>query len=460
MPDFIKDQEIFDSLEKGKEFSSEQLMAVIEKARTAEGLSIAETAALLQCQDPEIEKKIFLAAREIKETIYGKRIVIFAPLYLSNHCTNNCLYCGYKIGNALDRRRLELDEIGREAEILLGMGHKRIVVEVGEDAKNCPIDYVVGAIEKIYETKTSKGSIRRINVNIAATTVENYRLLKEAGIGTYILFQETYHHETYQKMHLSGPKANYAYHLTAMDRAMEGGIDDVGVGVLFGLFDYRFEVLAMLKHALHLEEKFGVGPHTVSVPRLRPARDVSLENFPHLVSDHDFKKIVAIIRLAIPYTGLILSTREEPAFRDEVIALGVSQISAGSCTGVGGYNESLEGSSNPQFEVGDHRSPLEIIKSLCRSDYVPSYCTACYRQGRTGDRFMVLAKSGEIGNVCLPNALLTFKEFIDDFGDPELKEIGQKTIERQLEKIPNPQTRQATEEQLRQLENGKRDLYF
>lgn len=458
MTEFIHDQEIFARLEEGKQATRAELEKIVEKAKTAVGLTLGETAALLQATDPEIEGKIFQAAREIKETIYGKRIVLFAPLYLSNHCVNNCEYCGYKHQSGMHRRQLSKEEIQREVEILEQMGHKRLALEVGEDPVHCPIEYVLDAIETIYSTQTKDGAIRRVNVNIAATTVENYKKLKEAGIGTYILFQETYHQETYERVHPSGPKSNYAYHLTAMDRAMEGGIDDVGVGVLFGLYDYKYEVLAMLTHALHLEEKFGVGPHTVSVPRLRPAQDVNLTRYPHLVSDHDFKRLVAILRLAIPYTGLILSTREEASFRDEVITLGVSQVSAGSCTGVGGYADSQ--SDTAQFEVGDDRSALEIIKSLCQGDYIPSYCTACYRQGRTGDRFMALAKSGQIANVCLPNALLTFKEFIQDYGDRELKELGETVIRRHLDSIQDPSVKEATEQQLAKLESGTRDLYF
>ncbi|MCL6560652.1 MAG: [FeFe] hydrogenase H-cluster radical SAM maturase HydG, partial [Firmicutes bacterium] len=342
--------------------------------------------------------------------------------------------------------------------------HKRLALECGEDPKNCPIDYVLEAIEAIYSVKEKNGSIRRVNVNIAATTVEDYTRLKEAKIGTYILFQETYHRSSYAAAHPSGPKSDYDWHTCAMDRAMEGGIDDVGVGVLFGLYDYKFEVLAILLHALHLEEAYGVGPHTISVPRIRPARGIDLHHFPHLVSDRDFKKIIAILRLAVPYTGMILSTRERPGFRDELLSVGISQISAGSCTGVGGYRREKEGgvekSDAPQFHVEDHRSMDEVISSVCRSGFIPSFCTACYRSGRTGDRFMPLAKSGQIQNVCQPNALLTFKEFLLDYATPSTRLIGEETIARHLKQISNPSVQQETGRRLEKIASGDRDLYF
>jgi 2-iminoacetate synthase len=386
--------------------------------------------------------------------------VLFTPLYVSNYCVNRCSYCGYKRTNKINRRRLTDDEVRREVEIIESLGHKRIALEAGEDDKNCPIEYITHVMDVIYSTKLKNGSIRRINVNIAATSVENYKKLKAAGIGTYVLFQETYHRESYSKYHPSGPKSDYDYHATAMDRAMEGGIDDVGLGVLFGLYDYRYEVLGLLLHAQHLEEKYGVGPHTISVPRLRPAAGVSLEEYPHLVSDHDFKRIVAILRLAVPYTGIILSTREAPGFREEVINLGVSQISAGSCTDVGGYVLHEQGDNQSQFELADHRSPLEVLKSLCMQGYLPSYCTACYRAGRTGDRFMEFAKSGQIHNLCYPNAILTFKEYLEDYADDELKMLGNQVIEKNLDKIPNIVMRNKTIERLKRVENGERDLFF
>lgn len=461
--DFINPVEINNVLVKAKEAAREHVMEIIEKSRHARGLTPEEAAVLLETSDPQLQGEIFTAAREVKEKIYGKRIVIFAPLYLSDYCINNCLYCGYRCANKFIRKKLTGDEIAEEVRILERMGHKRLAVEAGEDPANCPLEYVLEAIRIIYDTSEEMGNIRRVNVNIAATTVQDYRKLKEAGIGTYILFQETYHPETYRIFHPSGPKASYTYHTMAMDRAMEAGIDDVGFGVLFGLYDYKFEVIAMLNHALHLEKVFGVGPHTISVPRLRPARGMSLDNFPHLVSDEQFKMIVAVLRLAVPYTGIILSTREEAGFREEVLALGVSQISAGSCTGVGGYKES-EGEATTykttQFEVGDHRSPDEILAQLCQTGYLPSYCTACYRQGRTGDRFMSLAKSGQISNVCQPNALMTFQEYLLDYAGEITGSLGEETIARHLEEIPNEKVRELTRRNLLRIKNGERDLYL
>jgi 2-iminoacetate synthase len=461
--DFINDENIEKILREAREASTKKAPEIIEKARNAKGLTPFETAVLLNIEDKDTLKALFSAAHEIKEKIYGKRLVIFAPLYISNFCINNCYYCGYRTSNEILRRRLEFDEIEKEVIALEAMGHKRIALEVGEDPKNCPIEYVLEAMRTIYSVKDKTGSIRRINVNVAATTVEDYRKLKEAGIGTYILFQETYHRATYEKMHPAGPKRDYDWHTLAMDRAMEGGIDDVGLGVLFGLYDYKFEVLALLLHSLHLEERFGVGCHTISVPRIRPAAGVTLETFPHLVHDYDFKKIVAIIRLAVPYTGMILSTREPAEFRDEVINLGVSQVSAGSCTGVGGYHKDIENdtiATEGQFQVEDTRSTDEMIHNICESGYIPSFCTACYRQGRTGDRFMPLAKSGEIQNICQPNAILTFKEFLLDYASEKTKQIGEKIIQKHLGEIPNMKIREKTKERLRLLEEGERDLYF
>jgi len=464
--DFIDEQKINALLEQGKNREKEEVLSIIEKASKAKGLTPEEVAVLLQCEDQEALEAMFKTAREIKEKIYGKRLVLFAPLYISNYCVNNCRYCGYRCSNTFERRKLTMDEIAQEVEILESLGHKRLALETGEDDKNCPIEYILEAIDKIYQVRKDNGNIRRINVNIAATTVENYKKLKEAGIGTYVLFQETYHRETYAYMHPSGPKRDYDWHTLAMDRAMEAGIDDVGLGVLFGLYDYKFEVLGLLLHSLHLEEEFGVGPHTISVPRLRPARGVNLKEFPHLVSDDDFKKLVAIIRLAVPYTGMILSTREKPGFRDEVISLGISQISAGSCTGVGGYKQEQERKergeecSNLQFDIEDHRSPDEIIRSLSESGYIPSYCTACYRTGRTGDRFMELAKTGEIQNVCQPNAILTFKEYLEDYASEETKKVGEAAIKKHLEEITNPRIREKTKEWLVRIEKGERDFYF
>ena len=460
---FIDEHGINDMLLKAKKASRREAMKIIEKAGEAKGLTPYETAVLLQVDDRDVLQRMFQAAHTVKEKIYGKRLVFFAPLYISNYCINNCYYCGYRRDNRISRRRLNAGEIEQEVLVLESMGHKRLALEAGEDPAHCPIDYVLDAIRCIYKVKDKKGSIRRVNVNIAATTVDHYRKLKEAGIGTYILFQETYHRETYAAMHPAGPKRDYDWHITAMDRAMEGGIDDVGLGVLFGLYDYKFEVLALLFHSLHLEERFGVGCHTISVPRMRPAEGISLENFPYLVNDKDFKKVIAAIRLAVPYTGMILSTREKAEYRDEVISLGISQLSAGSCTGVGGYHRDIEDKSaetQGQFKIEDNRTTDEVLRSICESGYLPSFCTACYRKGRTGDRFMPLAKSGEIQNLCQPNAILTFKEFLLDYASERTKKIGQKTIREHLRSIPNEKVRRATEERLKQLEQGERDLYF
>lgn len=458
--DFIKDEIIDSLLKAGGEKTIHEIKKIITKGKSGLGLTLEEVAALLEITEPQLEEELYQAAAQVKEDIYGRRIVIFAPLYVSNYCVNSCLYCGYKCSNEIERKRLTPDEIAKEIEIVVGMGHKRIALEAGEDPINCSIDYITDTMQHIYSQKFDKGEIRRINVNIAATTVSDYRKLKAAGVGTYILFQETYHQETYRRIHPSGPKGDYHYHTTAMDRAMEGGIDDVGIGALFGLYDYKYEVMGLMLHTKHLEDTFGVGPHTISVPRMRPANDVKLKDYPYLVSDNDFKRIVAILRLAVPYTGIILSTREEPSFREEVIKLGVSQISAGSCTGVAGYKAFVEGKSNPQFEVADHRSPNEIIKSLCEQNYLPSYCTACYRTGRTGDRFMEFAKSKEIHNLCYPNAILTFKEYLEDYGDESLQEIGTKTIETNLKNIPNHSIKHKTIEKLKQIEAGERDLFL
>ncbi len=411
--DFIKDDEINSLIAKGKELVSDKELVreIIEKSKSAEGLTPEETAVLLNLEDKELIEEMFKAARQVKEKLYGKRLVVFAPLYVSNYCVNNCTYCGYKHCNdELKRKKLNKEQLIEEVKVLESLGHKRIALEAGEDPVNAPLDYILDCIKSIYSIKFDNGSIRRINVNIAATTVENYKRLKDAEIGTYILFQETYHKPTYERLHVSGPKHNYNYHTTAMHRAREAGIDDIGMGVLYGLYDYKYETLAMLMHAMDLEETTGVGPHTLSVPRIRPAENVSLENYPYLVDDEDFKKIVAILRLAVPYAGLILSTREEPGLRDEIIALGVSQVSTGSCTGVGGYSESyIDPEEKPQFEVGDHRSPVEMIESLMEAGYIPSYCTACYREGRTGERFMDIVKSGELYKICEANALITLK---------------------------------------------------
>lgn len=462
--DFIKDDEINSLIAKGKELVSDKELVreIIEKSKSAEGLTPEETAVLLNLEDKELIEEMFKAARQVKEKLYGKRLVVFAPLYVSNYCVNNCTYCGYKHCNdELKRKKLNKEQLIEEVKVLESLGHKRIALEAGEDPVNAPLDYILDCIKSIYSIKFDNGSIRRINVNIAATSVEDYKRLKDAEIGTYILFQETYHKPTYERLHVSGPKHNYNYHTTAMHRAREAGIDDIGMGVLYGLYDYKYETLAMLMHAMDLEETTGVGPHTLSVPRIRPAENVSLENYPYLVDDEDFKKIVAILRLAVPYAGLILSTREEPGLRDEIIALGVSQVSTGSCTGVGGYSESyIDPEEKPQFEVGDHRSPVEMIESLMEAGYIPSYCTACYREGRTGERFMDIVKSGELYKICEANALITLKEFIDDYGTDRTREIGDKLIKKSIDEIDNESFKKSVKEKINKISNGTRDLRF
>ncbi|WP_407314382.1 [FeFe] hydrogenase H-cluster radical SAM maturase HydG [Desulfosporosinus sp. SB140] len=464
--DFIIDEEIRNSLNEGTDKAKDKdlVRAILDKAKTCQGLTHREAAILLNIDDKNVIEEMFKTAKEIKETIYGKRIVLFAPLYISSYCVNGCVYCGYQACNKnLKRSKLTMEQLEEEIRVLESLGHKRIVIEAGEDPVNCTMDYIIEVIKKIYSLKFANGSIRRININVAATTVENYKRLKDAEIGTYTLFQETYNQKVYEEMHPTGPKHDYNWHTTAMDRAMEAGIGDVGIGVLYGLYDFKYETIAMLMHAEHLEDAFGVGPHTISVPRLRAAEGVNLNDLPYLVPDDDFKKIVAVLRLAVPYTGMILSTREEAGFREEVLALGISQYSAGSCTGVGAYSKEHginKTEEKPQFEVADHRSPMEVIKSLCLSGYMPSYCTACYREGRTGDRFMALAKAGQIHNVCLPNALLTFKEFLIDYADEELKELGRKAIEKGLQDIPKEVARKAAEEKLKRIAAGERDLRF
>lgn len=463
---FIDDNEIKKALAFAREQrnNKERLREVLDKAKACKGLTHREAAMLLETEDTEFLQEIYETAYAIKQRIYGQRIVMFAPLYVSNYCVNECDYCGYQHSNeSIRRRRLSMEELAREVQVLEGMGHKRLVLEAGEDPVHCSIDYMLECIRTVYSLKFDNGSIRRININIAATTEENYRKLAEAEIGTYVLFQETYHQPTYNRLHRKGPKRDYAYHLYAMDRAMRGGIEDVGLGVLYGLYDYKYETIAMLMHAEHLENEFGVGPHTLSVPRLRKADGVDLEAYPHLVSDEEFKKLVAVLRCAVPYAGMILSTREKPDFRHEIIRLGISQISAGSSTGVGGYYEEyheLGQRDKPQFEVGDHRSHDEVVRSLCAEGYLPSYCTACYREGRTGDRFMRLAKTGQIHNICEPNALLTFKEYLLDYADEETRAVGEQAITDSLARIPKEAAKKATINMLQRIENGERDLRF
>lgn len=458
---FIDHEHIEVCLKRNVNPTFEEIETICNKATALSGLTHDEVAKLLHATDEKSLDKIYHAAGHIKNKIYGNRVVVFAPLYISNHCVNTCTYCGFQVDNHLCRRRLSKSEIEDEVRILERMGHKRIALEAGEDPSQCPIEYVLDSMDTIYNTSEAQGRIRRINVNIAATTVENYKKLHEKGIGTYILFQETYHKPSYAFHHKKGPKSNYEYHLTAFDRAQEAGIDDVGGGVLFGLHDYKFEVLALMLHNDHLEKQWNVGFHTISVPRLKKAEGMDLSQYPHLVDDETFKKIVAVVRLAVPFTGIILSTRESMAMRNEVIDYGVSQISAGSCTGVGGYKESeVYEKDISQFQTEDGRSPLEVVKGLIDDGYIPSYCTACYRSGRTGDRFMKLAKSGQIANVCNPNALMTLMEFVCDYGDNTLKEKGKETIYAEAKRIQRQNIKDLTLRNLEKIENGQRDLFL
>lgn len=459
--DFINHEQIYSLMEKHREVKDEEVERVLEKARKREKIVPEEVMILLGANSSKQLSEIYKIAGEIKKEIYGERIVVFAPLYISNYCVNNCVYCGYKRDNKFPRRKLNMTEIQEEVKLLEKMGHKRLALEIGEDPVNCGIEYVTEAIKAIYSTKSENGAIRRVNVNIAGTTIKNYKKLKEADIGTYILFQETYHRPTYEKMHPNSLKGDYLYHLNSFSRAMKAGIDDVGAGVLFGLADWRFEVLALMLHNEHLEKEFGVGFHTISVPRLKKADGMSLEEFPHMIDDETFKKIVAILRIAVPFTGLILSTRESAELRKEVIKYGVSQISAGSCTGVGGYKEESEGKEeSSQFEVADHRTPLEVLKELVEDGYLPSYCTACYRSGRTGDRFMQLAKSGNIQNVCQPNALMTLMEYVMDYGDEDIRNKVYKLVEKELEKIERKEIKEYTEKSIEKIKCGERDFYI
>ena len=464
---FIDDAEILSSLAEAKETAKDAgaVRAILDKARSCNGLTHREAAVLLEIDDPQLEHELYALAKEIKERIYGRRIVLFAPLYVANHCINGCVYCGFHAGNnAMCRKKLTMEEIDQEADAILALGHKRIAMEAGEDPVNIPLDYIIECMKRVYAYKNSRGdSIRRINVNIAATTVEEYRRLKAAEIGTFILFQETFHRPTYAKMHPKGPKSNYDWHTTALHRAQEGGIDDVGTGVLYGLYDYKYETVAQLLYAESLEKMCGVGPHTISVPRMREAEGVDMEKFPYLPTAEQFLRIIAVIRVATPYTGMILSTRETPETRRRALDLGISQVSAGSCTGIGGYHKEIGQPEQPdtaQFKVSDERTPDEVLTWLCEDGYIPSYCTACYRQGRTGDRFMSLAKSGQIRNICQPNALLTFKEYLIGYGSDHLKELGEKVIAGEVEKIPSEKIKTLTKERLHKLEEGAQDLYF
>ncbi len=462
--EFIDDGEIMETLEYAEKNKSnrELIESLLEKAKTCKGLSHREAAVLLDCDQEDLNEKMYALAQEIKQKFYGNRIVMFAPLYLSNYCVNGCTYCPYHQKNKhIRRKQLSQEEIVKEVIALQDMGHKRLALETGEDPVRCPIEYVLESIKTIYSIKHKNGAIRRVNVNIAATTVENYRKLKEAGIGTYILFQETYNKKAYEQLHPTGPKSNYAYHTEAMDRAMEGGIDDVGCGVLFGLNLYRYDFVGLLMHAEHLEAAMGVGPHTISVPRIRPADDVDPDEFTNAISDDIFAKIVAVLRIAVPYTGLIISTRETPESRKRVLHLGVSQISGGSSTSVGGYveKEKIEENSS-QFELNDTRTLDEVVGWLLDMGYIPSFCTACYREGRTGDRFMQLVKSGQIANCCQPNALMTLKEYLEDYASPETKAKGEALIRKEIDKIPSDKVRQIVLKHLAEMNEGMRDFRF
>ncbi len=458
---FINENKINKLLEKAAGASQPEAEAVVKKSLLQKGLTPEETAILLQTKDPEVIEQIKSAARRIKDEIYGKRLVLFAPLYITNECMNNCLYCGFRRDNkALKRKTLSLSQIASEVKQIESQGHKRILLVAGEDPKNSNINFLEEVIATVYKTKQGRGEIRRLNVNVAPLSVEKFKRLKKTGIGTYQLFQETYHRSTYYMVHPSGPKENYKFRLFGMDRAMEAGIDDVGIGVLFGLYDYRFEVLALLYHSLHLEKVFGVGPHTISVPRMEPALGAPIAHHaPYPVSDNDFKKMVAIIRLAVPYTGMILTTRETSAMRNELIGLGISQISAGSKTNPGGYLNKQDDTA-AQFMLSDERSTSEVIVDVSRLGYIPSFCTACYRSGRTGDKFMELAKPGEIHAFCQPNALLTYKEYLEDYAQGESRRSGEKMIAQELEKIPDPRIKKVIREKLKAVEEGKRDLFL
>ncbi|KGL48987.1 [FeFe] hydrogenase H-cluster radical SAM maturase HydG [Porphyromonas cangingivalis] len=463
--EFISHEEILATLAFAEANKDNKAMieAILDRAIDGKGLDHREAMLLLECEDEALQQRMFSIAKEIKQRLYGNRIVMFAPLYLSNYCVNGCTYCPYHAKNkTIPRRKLTQDEIRKEVIALQDMGHKRLALEMGEHPKLNDMDYLLESIKTIYDIKHKNGAIRRVNVNIAATSVENYRKLHEAGIGTYLLFQETYHRPTYEALHPTGPKSDYIYHTEAMDRAMEGGIDDVGIGVLFGLNTYKYDFTGLLMHAEHLEAVFGVGPHTISVPRICPADDIDTADFPNSISDDIFRRIVAIIRIAVPYTGMIISTRESQQSRERVLEVGVSQLSGGSRTTVGGYavDTAPETDETAQFDLSDTRTLDEIAEWLIDLGYVPSFCTACYREGRTGDRFMALIKSGQIANCCGPNALITLKEYLEDYASANTKKKGEKLILSGLKMIPNEKIRAKAEKNLGEIEEGKRDFRF
>ena len=460
--EFICHEEVLDTLRYAEENKHNEKLIdeILSKARERKGLSHREAAVLLDCDIEEKNQEIYALAEQIKKDFYGNRIVMFAPLYLSNYCVNGCVYCPYHYQNKhIARKKLTQEEVKKEVIALQDMGHKRLALEAGEDPVNNPIEYIIECINTIYGIKHKNGAIRRANVNIAATTVENYRKLKDAGIGTYILFQETYHKESYEKLHPTGPKHDYAYHTEAMDRAMEGGIDDVGLGVLFGLELYRYEFAALLMHAEHLEAAFGVGPHTISVPRIKRADDIDPSQFDNGISDDIFLKLIACIRISVPYTGMIISTRESKSVREKALHLGISQISGASKTSVGGYaEEEPEEENSAQFDVSDNRTLDEVVKWLMELGYIPSFCTSCYREGRTGDRFMSLCKSGQIQNCCHPNALMTLKEYLLDYAKEDTRKIGMALIDAEINNVPKEKVRELVKENLKNIENGLRDF--
>ena len=461
--EFISHEEILATLAYAEENKNnlELIEEILAKAEKREGLGYRDASVLLACEDEAILKRVYALAEQIKLDFYGNRIVMFAPLYLSNYCINGCIYCPYHMKNKhIARKKLTQEEVAAEVIALQDMGHKRLALEAGEDPVNNPIEYILECINTIYSIKHKNGAIRRVNVNIAATTVENYRKLKDAGIGTYILFQETYHKESYEELHPTGPKHNYAYHTEAMDRAMEGGIDDVGLGVLFGLERYKYEFAGLLMHAEHLEAVHGVGPHTISVPRIKRADDIDPSTFANGIDDETFAKLVALIRIAVPYTGMIVSTRESQEVREKVLKLGISQISGGSRTSVGGYTEEERPTDTEQFDVSDQRTLDEVVHWLMDLGYIPSFCTACYRAGRTGDRFMELCKSKQIQNCCHPNALMTLKEYLMDYASAETKAIGEALIEAELSNIPKENVREICADHLKKIEEGIRDFRF
>ena len=458
---FINRKYIEDLLEDAKYTDDASISRALDKAEKGETLTHGEVAALLKTDNPEHIDRIFETAGKIKRRIYGNRIVMFAPLYISDYCVNRCAYCSFNHSHNFARNKLTMDELREEVKILEMMGHKRLALEAGEHDGECPIDYVLECIKTIYEMKFENGEIRRVNVNIAATTTENYRKLKSAKIGTYILFQETYHEPTYDKVHLAGPKKDYLWHLNAFDRAQDAGIDDVGGGVLFGIGDPCFDVIGLLIHNEHLEKKYNTGFHTISIPRLCPAYEMNMGDFPNIVDDDTFAKITAVIRIAVPFTGMILSTRESHETRKRLLKLGISQISGGSSTTVGGYaRRQRNEKTTPQFIVSDERSAVSIITELMDDGYIPSFCTACYRSGRTGDRFMSLAKSGQVGNVCLPNALMTLCEYSMDYGDDTFREKTRAILEKEITHIANEKIRLKTVENIEKIRSGgERDFF-